>query len=58
MLVAVFGDVHAHAEALDAVIDAAERHGVQELWWLGDMIGAGPIPSTRWRGRASAAPSR
>ena len=25
MLVAVFGDVHAHAEALDAVIAAAER---------------------------------
>ena len=44
MLVAVFGDVHAHAEALDAVLDAAERHGVQELWSLGDMIGAGPDP--------------
>ena len=42
MLVAVFGDAHAHAQALDAVIDAAQRHGVQELWSLGDMIGRGP----------------
>ena len=44
MRVAVFGDVHAHAEALDAVIAAAERHGVDELWSLGDMIGGGPDP--------------
>lgn len=44
MLVAVFGDAHAHAEALDAVIRAAESYGVQELWSLGDMIGGGPDP--------------
>jgi predicted phosphodiesterase len=44
MLVAVFGDVHAHAEAFDAVIAAAERNGADELWSLGDMIGAGPDP--------------
>jgi predicted phosphodiesterase len=44
MLVAVFGDQHAHAEALDAVIRAAEGCGVQELWSLGDMIGSGPDP--------------
>jgi predicted phosphodiesterase len=44
MLVAVFGDSHAHAEALDAVIAAAEGCGVQELWSLGDMIGTGPDP--------------
>jgi predicted phosphodiesterase len=43
-LVAVFGDVHAHAEALDAVLAAAERHGVEQLWSLGDMIGGGPDP--------------
>jgi predicted phosphodiesterase len=42
MLVAVFGDSHAHAEALDAVIGAAEGCGVQELWSLGDMVGGGP----------------
>jgi predicted phosphodiesterase len=44
MLVAVFGDVHAHAEALEAVLAAAERDGADELWSLGDMIGAGPDP--------------
>jgi predicted phosphodiesterase len=44
MLVAVFGDSHAHAEALEAVIGAAESYGVQELWSLGDMIGGGPDP--------------
>lgn len=44
MLVAVFGDPHAHAEAFDAVIGAAERSGARELWSLGDMIGRGPDP--------------
>jgi predicted phosphodiesterase len=44
MLVAVFGDAHAHADALDAVIAAAEGSGAQELWSLGDMIGGGPDP--------------
>jgi predicted phosphodiesterase len=44
MLVAVFGDSHAHAEALDAVIGAAEGSDVQELWSLGDMVGSGPDP--------------
>ncbi|MET0761261.1 MAG: metallophosphoesterase family protein, partial [Thermoleophilaceae bacterium] len=44
MLVAVFGDAHAHAEALEAVIRAAESSGVQELWSLGDMVGGGPDP--------------
>src|SRR5829696_8408454 len=43
-LVAVFGDAHAHAEALDAVIGAAERHGAEQLWSLGDMVGGGPDP--------------
>jgi predicted phosphodiesterase len=54
MLVAVFGDSHAHAEALEAVIGAAEDCGVQQLWSLGDMIGSGPdpelvVPRTRKR---------
>jgi predicted phosphodiesterase len=44
MLVAVFGDSHAHAEALDAVIEAAEASGAQQLWSLGDMVGGGPDP--------------
>ena len=44
MLVAVFGDAHAHAEALDAVIGASEASGASRLWSLGDMIGRGPDP--------------
>jgi calcineurin-like phosphoesterase family protein len=42
--IAVFGDAHAHAEAFDAVIIAAEACGVEELWSLGDMVGGGPDP--------------
>ena len=44
MLVAVFGDAHGHAEALDAVIAAAEASGAEALWSLGDMVGRGPDP--------------
>lgn len=44
MLVAVFGDAHANAEAFDAVIAAAEGSGAEELWSLGDMVGGGPDP--------------
>ncbi|HEX6027015.1 MAG TPA: metallophosphoesterase family protein, partial [Solirubrobacter sp.] len=43
--IAVFGDAHALAEALDAVLAAAEEHEVDELWSLGDMIGGGPDPA-------------
>jgi hypothetical protein len=44
VLLAVFGDAHAHAEAFDAVIGAAAACGVREMWSLGDMVGAGPDP--------------
>ena len=44
MLIAVFGDAHAHAEALEAVIRAAEESGAEQLWSLGDMVGGGPDP--------------
>jgi predicted phosphodiesterase len=44
MLVAVFGDAHAHAEALEAVIRAADASGAEQLWSLGDMVGGGPDP--------------
>jgi len=43
--VAVFGDAHAHAEALDAVLAAAEASGADQLWSLGDMVGRGPDPA-------------
>jgi predicted phosphodiesterase len=44
VVVAVFGDAHAHAEAFDAVVAAADAHGVDQLWSLGDMVGRGPDP--------------
>jgi hypothetical protein len=43
-VVAVFGDAHAHADACDAVIAAADTAGAEELWSLGDMVGGGPDP--------------
>lgn len=42
MRVAVFADMHAHLEALEAVLAAAGAH--DELWSLGDMVGTGPDP--------------
>jgi Calcineurin-like phosphoesterase superfamily domain len=44
VLVAVFGDAHAHAEALEAVLAAADAAGAEQLWSLGDMVGGGPDP--------------
>src|SRR3954462_2942986 len=58
VVVAVFADAHAHAEALDAVIAAAREVGAEELWSLGDMIGRGPDPEhvvTRTRERCAVA---
>jgi len=42
MIVAVFADMHAHAEAFDAVLAATEH--ADERWSLGDMVGTGPDP--------------
>src|SRR3954452_16148281 len=50
MLVGVLGDSHAHADAFDAVIVAAEACGVAEIWSLGDMVGGGPDPEHVVRG--------
>jgi hypothetical protein len=47
MVVAVFSDAHAHAEALDAVIDAATACGVQALGRLGTWSAAARIRGTR-----------
>ena len=43
-MIAVFADPHAHAQALDAVIEAADAAGAEALWSLGDMVGGGPDP--------------
>jgi predicted phosphodiesterase len=40
--VGVFADVHANADALEAVLWSAADARVDELWSLGDVAGAGP----------------
>jgi len=42
---AVFGDVHANLEALEAVLKDAERRGVSRFACTGDLVGYGPNPS-------------
>ena len=42
VIIAVLADMHAHAEALDAVLEATAH--ADERWSLGDMVGTGPDP--------------
>jgi predicted phosphodiesterase len=42
--VAVISDVHANLAALEAVLDAVDASGADELWCLGDLVGYGPEP--------------
>jgi diadenosine tetraphosphatase ApaH/serine/threonine PP2A family protein phosphatase len=37
-------DIHANLPALEAVLEAAEGAGVEELWCLGDVVGYGVEP--------------
>lgn len=40
----VFGDIHANAVALEAVLVAADRHRVDAYLCVGDLVGYGPEP--------------
>src|ERR671929_36247 len=44
MRVAICTDIHGNRQAFEAVIEAAEREGVEELWCLGDLVGYGADP--------------
>ena len=44
MRVAIATDIHGNRHAFEAVIDAAERNGAEELWCLGDLVGYGGDP--------------
>jgi predicted phosphodiesterase len=44
MRVAIASDVHGNKQAFEAVIAAAEREGVDQLWCLGDLVGYGGEP--------------
>ena len=42
---AIFSDIHANLAALNAVLDDAREHGVNNFACLGDIVGYGPNPS-------------
>ena len=44
MRVAIATDIHGNRHAFEAVIDAAESDGAEELWCLGDLVGYGGDP--------------
>lgn len=44
MRVAIVADVHANRHAFEAVLDAVEAAGAEELWCLGDVVGYGAEP--------------
>ncbi|HXR29991.1 MAG TPA: metallophosphoesterase family protein [Solirubrobacterales bacterium] len=44
MRVAVITDVHANLPALEAVLDASESAGAEQIWCLGDVVGYGVEP--------------
>ncbi len=53
--IGIISDVHANIEALDAVLEAIKREGVNRIFCLGDIIGYGPDPDlciSRVRGAA------
>ncbi len=42
--IAVFSDVHANLEALEAVLADIDRRGIETVYCLGDVVGYGPDP--------------
>lgn len=44
MRVAIIADIHANLEALEAVLIAIEREGIDRIICLGDIVGYGPDP--------------
>jgi diadenosine tetraphosphatase ApaH/serine/threonine PP2A family protein phosphatase len=52
---AIISDIHGNLEALQAVLQDAARHGAEEIYCLGDLVGYGPNPcecvdmAMRWK---------
>ena len=42
---ALISDIHSNIEALDAVMEDIDRHGIQRTICLGDIVGYGPNPA-------------
>jgi diadenosine tetraphosphatase ApaH/serine/threonine PP2A family protein phosphatase len=49
MRYAIFSDIHANLEALEAVLDRideiAKENPIDQIWFLGDLVGYGPNPN-------------
>ena len=45
MLVAAISDIHANLPAFEAVLADIDSAGVEEIWFLGDVVGYGAQPS-------------
>src|ERR1700730_15722023 len=49
MRYAIFTDIHANLEALEAVLakidELAEQEPIDQIWFLGDLVGYGPNPN-------------
>jgi len=43
--IALLSDLHGNLPALEAVLEDAERNGVDEIWNLGDCLGYAPFPN-------------
>ena len=41
---AVFSDIHGNLEALESILNSIERNSIDEVIYLGDVIGIGPNP--------------
>ena len=44
MIAAVLSDIHSNIQALEAVLEAVESSGADEIWCLGDLVGYGADP--------------
>src|SRR5881398_323801 len=49
MRYAIFSDIHANLEALEAVLakidELAQEEPIEQIWFLGDLVGYGPNPN-------------
>jgi len=49
MRYAIFSDIHANLEALEAVLakidELAQEETIEQIWFLGDLVGYGPDPN-------------
>lgn len=49
MRVLLISDVHANWEALSVVLESPEMVDVNQIWFLGDLVGYGPDPKRCWQ---------